>query len=38
MEMLRGNTYDQAAALVMVSGPDGFGGGWQDTAVEKALR
>jgi uncharacterized membrane protein len=38
MEMLRTNTYDQGCGLVMIGGPDSFGaGGWQDTAVEKAL-
>lgn len=37
-EMLRGNTYDQGCGLVMVGGPDSFGaGGWQHTAVERAL-
>lgn len=38
MEMLRSNTYDQGCGLVMIGGPESFGaGGWQDTAVEKAL-
>jgi uncharacterized membrane protein len=38
MEMIRTNTYDQGCGLVMIGGPDSFGaGGWQDTAVEKAL-
>jgi uncharacterized membrane protein len=37
-EMLRSNTYDQGCGLVMIGGPNGFGaGGWQGTAVEKAL-
>jgi uncharacterized membrane protein len=38
MEMIRSNTYDQGCGLVMIGGPDGYGaGGWQGTAVEKAL-
>jgi hypothetical protein len=37
-EALRANTHDQGCGLVMIGGPDGFGaGGWQKTAVEKAL-
>src|SRR6185437_2102657 len=37
-EVLRSNSHDQGCGLVMVGGPDGFGaGGWQNTAVEKAL-
>jgi uncharacterized membrane protein len=37
-EMIRSNTYDQGCGLVMIGGPEGFGaGGWQNTAVEKAL-
>ncbi|MFM7150291.1 MAG: VWA domain-containing protein, partial [Gemmataceae bacterium] len=37
-ELLRSNTQDQGAGLVMIGGPDGFGaGGWQNTPVEKAL-
>jgi uncharacterized membrane protein len=37
-EMLRSNTHDQGCGLVMIGGPDSFGaGGWQGTAVEKAL-
>jgi uncharacterized membrane protein len=37
-EMIRSNTHDQGCGLIMVGGPEGFGaGGWQGTAVEKAL-
>lgn len=37
-EVLRSNTHDQGAGLVMIGGPNGFGaGGWQGTPVEKAL-
>jgi uncharacterized membrane protein len=37
-EMIRSNTGDQGCGLVMIGGPDSFGaGGWQGTAVEKAL-
>src|SRR5262249_29187675 len=37
-EAIRTNTRDQGCGLVMVGGPDSFGaGGWQNTAVEKAL-
>jgi uncharacterized membrane protein len=37
-EMLRSNTHDQGCGLVMIGGPDSYGaGGWQGTAVEKAL-
>jgi Mg-chelatase subunit ChlD/uncharacterized membrane protein len=37
-EALRTNTHDQGCGLVMIGGPDSFGaGGWQNTAVEKAL-
>ncbi|MBL8796118.1 MAG: VWA domain-containing protein, partial [Planctomycetia bacterium] len=37
-EMIRSNTYDQGCGLIMIGGPDSFGaGGWQNTAVEKAL-
>jgi uncharacterized membrane protein len=37
-EVLRSNTHDQGCGLVMIGGPDSFGaGGWQKTAVEKAL-
>jgi hypothetical protein len=37
-EVLRSNTHDQGCGLIMVGGPQSFGaGGWQDTAVEKAL-
>jgi uncharacterized membrane protein len=37
-EMIRSNTHDQGCGLVMIGGPDSFGaGGWQGTAVEKAL-
>jgi hypothetical protein len=37
-EVLRSNTHDQGCGLVMIGGPEGFGaGGWQNTAVEKAL-
>jgi hypothetical protein len=37
-EVLRSNTHDQGCGLVMIGGPEGYGaGGWQNTAVEKAL-
>jgi len=37
-EALRTNTQDQGCGLIMVGGPESFGaGGWQNTAVEKAL-
>jgi uncharacterized membrane protein len=37
-EMIRSNTHDQGCGLIMIGGPDSFGaGGWQGTAVEKAL-
>jgi uncharacterized membrane protein len=37
-EVLRSNTHDQGCGLIMIGGPDSFGaGGWQKTAVEKAL-
>lgn len=37
-EVLRSNTHDQGCGLVMIGGPEGFGaGGWQNTAIEKAL-
>jgi len=37
-EIVRSNTYDQGCGLIMIGGPDSFGaGGWQSTAVEKAL-
>lgn len=37
-EVIRSNTYDQGCGLIMIGGPEGFGaGGWQNTAVEKAL-
>jgi uncharacterized membrane protein/Mg-chelatase subunit ChlD len=37
-EILRSNTHDQGAGLVMIGGPNGFGaGGWQGTKVEQAL-
>jgi uncharacterized membrane protein len=37
-EILRSNTHDQGCGLIMIGGPDSFGaGGWQGTAVEKAL-
>ncbi|OAI38936.1 hypothetical protein AYO40_01480 [Planctomycetaceae bacterium SCGC AG-212-D15] len=37
-EVLRTNTYDQGCGLIMIGGPYSFGaGGWQGTAVEKAL-
>ncbi|MFO0925465.1 MAG: VWA domain-containing protein [Gemmataceae bacterium] len=37
-EVLRSNTHDQGCGLVMIGGREGFGaGGWQNTAVEKAL-
>ncbi len=38
MEAIRANTHDQGCGLVMVGGPESYGaGGWQNTAVEKAL-
>jgi Mg-chelatase subunit ChlD len=37
-EVIRSNTHDQGCGLVMIGGPQGYGaGGWQKTAVEKAL-
>jgi uncharacterized membrane protein len=37
-EMIRSNTHDQGCGLIMIGGPESFGaGGWQGTAVEKAL-
>jgi uncharacterized membrane protein len=37
-EVIRSNTHDQGCGFIMVGGPDGFGaGGWQGTAIEKAL-
>ncbi len=37
-EVLRSNTHDQGCGLVMIGGPESYGaGGWQNTAVEKAL-
>jgi Mg-chelatase subunit ChlD/uncharacterized membrane protein len=37
-EIIRSNTHDQGAGLVMIGGPNGFGaGGWQGTKVEQAL-
>ena len=37
-EVIRSNTHDQGCGLVMIGGPDGFGGGgWQGLPVEKAL-
>jgi Mg-chelatase subunit ChlD len=37
-EAIRSNTHEQGCGLIMLGGPDGFGaGGWQNTAVEKAL-
>jgi uncharacterized membrane protein len=37
-EVLRGNTHDQGCGLVMIGGPESYGaGGWQNTAIEKAL-
>jgi uncharacterized membrane protein/Mg-chelatase subunit ChlD len=37
-DVIRSNTHDQGCGLVMIGGPDSFGaGGWQNTAVEKAL-
>ena len=37
-KVLRGNTHDQGAGLIMIGGPQSFGaGGWQDTEIEKAL-
>jgi len=38
MEMIGSNTHEQGCGLIMIGGPEGFGaGGWQGTAVEKAL-
>ena len=38
MEMIRANTADQGCGLIMIGGKQSFGaGGWQGTAVEKAL-
>lgn len=37
-EAIRSNTHDQGSGLIMIGGPQSFGsGGWQSTAVEKAL-
>ena len=37
-EELRRNTHDHGCGLIMIGGENGFGsGGWQGTAVEKAL-
>ncbi len=37
-DVLASNTREQGCGLIMIGGPDGFGaGGWQNTAVEKAL-
>jgi uncharacterized membrane protein/Mg-chelatase subunit ChlD len=37
-EIIRSNTHDQGAGLVMIGGPNGFGaGGWQGTKIEQAL-
>ncbi len=37
-DAIRANTEDQGCGLVMIGGPDSYGaGGWQNTAVEKAL-
>ncbi len=37
-EVMRSNTHDQGCGLVMIGGPDSYGaGGWQGTAIEKAL-
>src|SRR5262249_10877831 len=37
-EVLRANCHDQGCGLVMIGGAPGYGaGGWQNTAVEKAL-
>ncbi|MFN4259400.1 MAG: VWA domain-containing protein [Gemmataceae bacterium] len=37
-EVIRSNTHDQGCGLIMIGGPNSFGaGGWQGTAVEKAL-
>jgi uncharacterized membrane protein len=37
-EVIRSNTYDQGCGLIMIGGDYSFGaGGWQGTAVEKAL-
>ncbi len=37
-KVLRANTHDQGAGLIMIGGPQSFGaGGWQGTELEKAL-
>jgi uncharacterized membrane protein len=37
-EVIRSNTHEQGCGLVVIGGPDSFGaGGWQNTAIEKAL-
>ncbi len=37
-EALRSNTHEQGCGLVVIGGPDSYGaGGWQNTAIEKAL-
>ena len=37
-EVIRSNTHEQGCGLVVIGGPDSYGaGGWQNTAVEKAL-
>ena len=36
--VIRSNTHEQGAGLIMIGGPQSFGaGGWQDTELEKAL-
>jgi Mg-chelatase subunit ChlD/uncharacterized membrane protein len=37
-EVIRSNTHEQGCGLVVIGGPDSYGaGGWQNTAIEKAL-
>jgi Mg-chelatase subunit ChlD/uncharacterized membrane protein len=37
-EAIRSNTHEQGCGLVVIGGPDSYGaGGWQNTAIEKAL-
>jgi uncharacterized membrane protein len=37
-DVIHSNTHDQGCGLIMIGGPNSFGaGGWQNTAVEKAL-
>ncbi len=37
-EAIRSNTHEQGCGLVVIGGPDSYGaGGWQNTAIERAL-